>query len=117
MYQVNLRPFVFLNSALYVHPATFIFISPIPPCLQPYADSHVSWWSGYFTSHPTLKGYIREGASYFAAARALQTIVGGVNDVGVNNSLYAFERAISVAQHHDAVSGAYELACCVNACS
>lgn len=38
---------------------------------MPYADTPYAYWSGYFTSRPALKGYIRQSSSYLQAARAL----------------------------------------------
>lgn len=71
----------------------------------PYADSNHSMWSGYFTSRPGVKGYVRETSNYLSLSQQLQAWTGGVTDLGVNNSLYLLERAMGVAQHHDAVSG------------
>uniref|UniRef100_A0A4W5MS08 Alpha-mannosidase n=1 Tax=Hucho hucho TaxID=62062 RepID=A0A4W5MS08_9TELE len=54
----------------------------------PYADSDHDFWTGYFTSRPALKRYERISNSY------LQCSV-----------LWLVEKAVAVAQHHDAVSG------------
>jgi alpha-mannosidase len=64
-------------------------------------------WSGYFTSRPALKGYIRETGSYQQMARQLQLWTGGVESSADDPSqpLYLLERAQAVNQHHDAVSG------------
>ncbi|RYG52386.1 hypothetical protein EON67_01345 [archaeon] len=64
-----------------------------------------SYWSGYFTSRPALKAYIRESTVVQQAARQLQVLTGGAADLGPTNPLYTLERAIGVTQHHDAVSG------------
>jgi uncharacterized membrane protein YgcG len=107
--------------------------------------------SGYFTSRPTSKGYIRQATAYLAAARQLQALVptpppatplqqqqharhvaaapfdgsngggsggsngGGGGGCGGGNggnggsnggsSLDALEAAVSLTQHHDAVTG------------
>uniref|UniRef100_A0A3P8PCL8 Lysosomal alpha-mannosidase n=1 Tax=Astatotilapia calliptera TaxID=8154 RepID=A0A3P8PCL8_ASTCA len=56
----------------------------------PYADDAHDFWTGYFTSRPALKRYERISNSN------LQTC----------NQLEVFgEKAMAVAQHHDAVSG------------
>ena len=39
------------------------------------------------------------------SARQLQTLVGGVVDLGPTNPLFALERAMGVTQHHDSVAG------------
>ena len=38
---------------------------------MPYADTPYAYWSGYFTSRPSLKGYVRTSSAYLQAARAL----------------------------------------------
>ena len=48
---------------------------------------------------------MRESSSVLQSARQLQALVGGVADVGPLNALFALERAMGVAQHHDAISG------------
>lgn len=73
--------------------------------LFPYADNPHSYWTGYFTSRPALKRYIRESTNVQQTARQLQLLAGGAADLGPNNPLYLLERAVGVAQHHDAVSG------------
>lgn len=62
-------------------------------------------WVGYFTSRPSFKGYVRESSSVLQSARQLQAMVGGVADTGPTNALFTLERAMGVAQHHDAISG------------
>ena len=43
---------------------------------MPYADSSHSYWSGYFVSRASLKGYIRESSSVFQAAKQAQLFTG-----------------------------------------
>jgi hypothetical protein len=71
----------------------------------PYADGPHSYWTGYFTSRPGLKGYVRSSSAYFQAAKQVQAIIAPVGDLDPANPLYVVARAIAVAQHHDAVSG------------
>lgn len=74
--------------------------------LMPYADSGHSYWGGYFTSRAALKGYIRQMTGVQTTARSLQVLSGGAPaGVGPENPLYTLERALAVAQHHDAVAG------------
>lgn len=70
-----------------------------------YADGPHSYWAGYFTSRAALKGYIRSMTGAQTSLRQLQAAAGGVADVGPANGLYLLERAVAVAQHHDAVAG------------
>ena len=37
----------------------------------PYADGEDKYWSGYFTSRPTQKGYIRDASCLYRAAAKL----------------------------------------------
>ena len=77
----------------------------------PYADCPSCFWTGYFTSRPALKGYVRELNSFLQSCRHLEFLahrpVYGINlyepVVGTGSSV--LEAAMGVAQHHDAVSG------------
>ncbi|KAL4306979.1 alpha-mannosidase At3g26720 isoform X1 [Arachis ipaensis] len=68
----------------------------------PYADKPNAYWTGYFTSRPALKGYVRVMSGYYQAARQLEFFKGR-NASGPNTNSLA--EALSIAQHHDAVSG------------
>jgi hypothetical protein len=73
--------------------------------VMPYADGAHAFWSGYFSSRPALKGYVRDSSAVFQAAKQLQALTGGAPDMTPANPLYLLERAMGVTQHHDAVSG------------
>ena len=66
----------------------------------PYADGPDSYWTGYFTSRPALKRYIRISSAFLQVARHLELFSGG--DGTATETLW---EAQSVAQHHDAISG------------
>ncbi|KAI5341484.1 hypothetical protein L3X38_020758 [Prunus dulcis] len=68
----------------------------------PYADHPNAYWTGYFTSRPALKGYVRTMSSYYQAARQLE-FFRGRSDSGATTG--ALADALAIAQHHDAVSG------------
>ncbi|XAR52060.1 Alpha-mannosidase [Bertholletia excelsa] len=68
----------------------------------PYADRENAYWTGYFTSRPALKGYVRMMSSYYLAARQLEFFKGRSSS-GPNTD--ALADALAIAQHHDAVSG------------
>ncbi|CAA0824595.1 Glycosyl hydrolase family 38 protein [Striga hermonthica] len=68
----------------------------------PYADRENAYWTGYFTSRPTFKGYVRKLSGYYLAARQLEFLKGR-SDSGPNTD--ALADALAIAQHHDAVSG------------
>lgn len=68
----------------------------------PYADRENAYWTGYFTSRPALKRYVREMSGYFLAARQLEFFKGRDSS---GPSTDALADALAIAQHHDAVSG------------
>ncbi|KAJ1253946.1 hypothetical protein BS78_K147300 [Paspalum vaginatum] len=68
----------------------------------PYADSTNAYWTGYFTSRPTFKRYVRLYSGYYLAARQIEFLVGR-SSLGLFTS--SLEDAMGIAQHHDAVSG------------
>nr|POF01591.1 putative alpha-mannosidase [Quercus suber] len=68
----------------------------------PYADRVNAYWTGYFTSRPALKGYVRMMSAYYLAARQLEFFKGR-NKLGPNTDYLA--DALAIVQHHDAVSG------------
>ncbi|GKA18861.1 alpha-mannosidase, partial [Tanacetum coccineum] len=68
----------------------------------PYADGGDSYWTGYFTSRPALKGYIRSLSGYYLAARQLEFLVGRRL---TGPDTFSLGDALGIAQHHDAVTG------------
>ncbi|TKY62976.1 Alpha-mannosidase protein [Spatholobus suberectus] len=68
----------------------------------PYADSANAYWTGYFTSRPAIKRYVRLMSGYYLAARQLEFFRGRMNS-GPNTDSLA--DALAIAQHHDAVTG------------
>ncbi|XVF16104.1 hypothetical protein REPUB_Repub10bG0002500 [Reevesia pubescens] len=68
----------------------------------PYADKPNAYWTGYFTSRPAFKGYVRLLSAYYLAARQLEFFKGRSSS-GPNTD--ALADALAIAQHHDAVSG------------
>ncbi|KAE9467642.1 hypothetical protein C3L33_00450, partial [Rhododendron williamsianum] len=67
-----------------------------------YADRTNAYWTGYFTSRPALKGYIRLLSGYYLAARQLEYMAGRRSS-GPNT--HSLGDALGIAQHHDAVTG------------
>ncbi|OWM71389.1 hypothetical protein CDL15_Pgr005576 [Punica granatum] len=68
----------------------------------PYADRANAYWTGYFTSRPALKRYVRIMSGYYLAARQLEFFKGKTTS-GPNTDSLA--DALAIAQHHDAVTG------------
>ncbi|KAI3983459.1 hypothetical protein MKX01_038879 [Papaver californicum] len=67
-----------------------------------YVDRENSYWTGYFTSRPALKRYVRVLSGYYLAARQLEFFKGRNKSRPNTDSL---ADALAIAQHHDAVSG------------
>ncbi|XP_006393801.2 probable alpha-mannosidase At5g66150 isoform X1 [Eutrema salsugineum] len=68
----------------------------------PYADRESAYWTGYFTSRPAFKHYVRSLSGYYLAARQLESLVGKKSG-GPNTCSLGV--ALGIAQHHDAVTG------------
>lgn len=68
----------------------------------PYADGPDSYWTGYFTSRPAFKRYVRSLSGYYMAARQLEFLVGWRSNGSSTSSL---GDALATAQHHDAITG------------
>jgi len=67
----------------------------------PYADGPHKFWTGYFTSRPALKRYIRDTSAFFQVAKQITTLGAASKFSGMEK----LAEAMGVAQHHDAVSG------------
>ncbi|KAI3929712.1 hypothetical protein MKX01_025880 [Papaver californicum] len=68
----------------------------------PYADRANGYWTGYFTSRPALKRYVRVMSGYYLAARQLEVFKGQSESGPTTDSL---ADALAITQHHDAVIG------------
>ncbi|KAH9608357.1 hypothetical protein KSS87_017812 [Heliosperma pusillum] len=68
----------------------------------PYADRDNAYWTGFFTSRPAFKRYVRSLSGYYVAARQLEYLIRR-NPAGPNT--FSLGDALGIAQHHDAVSG------------
>ncbi|KAJ4714169.1 Alpha-mannosidase [Melia azedarach] len=68
----------------------------------PYADRPNAYWTGFFTSRPALKKYVRMLSGYYLAARQLEFLAGKQSS---GPTTFALGDALGIAQHHDAVTG------------
>lgn len=68
----------------------------------PYADNAYSYWTGFFTSRPAFKGYIRMLSGYYLAARQLEFLTRRRSE---GSSTFRLGDALGTAQHHDAITG------------
>ncbi|XP_066593863.1 lysosomal alpha-mannosidase isoform X1 [Prorops nasuta] len=68
----------------------------------PYASDPHAFWTGYFTSRPSLKFFERQGNNFLQICKQLSVIE---NVKGHEKNLEEFREAMGVMQHHDAVTG------------
>ncbi|CAI5521660.1 unnamed protein product [Closterium sp. Naga37s-1] len=75
----------------------------------PYADCPHCYWTGYFSSRPAFKRYVRQCSALLLAARQVEALVGGSRlgrgQEGGAGGVEELEEAMAVVQHHDSVSG------------
>lgn len=69
----------------------------------PYASDPHAFWTGYFTSKPTIKRFERVGNNFLQVCKQLYTLadLDPVDRVDLN----ALREAMGVMQHHDAITG------------
>ncbi|KAI6170739.1 Alpha-mann-mid domain-containing protein [Aphelenchoides bicaudatus] len=70
----------------------------------PYASSAHSYWSGYFTSKPEHKYMIRQLSNLLQLGKAMR-VFGNLTEKKFVDAEETAERALSLSQHHDAVTG------------
>jgi hypothetical protein len=82
----------------------------------PYSDCPNCFWTGYFTSRPSLKKFERIGSSFILASRQIlsspsssSASTSSLTNPTVSNTctdqMYLLDDAHGVLQHHDGVSG------------
>jgi Alpha mannosidase middle domain len=75
----------------------------------PYSDCPHCFWTGYFTSRAALKRFERVASSFLLAARQIDAMAplpkSTISSDDIFSVFYPLEDAVSIAQHHDAVSG------------
>ena len=92
------------NYAAYVHAANLTYTYKTDDFF-PYADAPAAYWSGYFTSRPALKRYVRSNSAYLRLSRQLEAAAMAASPSGPVGSTDGLWDAVSVLQHHDAVAG------------
>ena len=70
----------------------------------PYADKPHAYWTGYYTSRPAMKDYVRRSNNFLQIVRQLSAVA-NLNDNLIRDGLDTLSRALGVVQHHDAISG------------
>ncbi|XP_022084551.1 lysosomal alpha-mannosidase-like [Acanthaster planci] len=71
----------------------------------PYADQPHAFWTGYFTSRPALKGYVRDTNNFLQVCKQLEVWGSMLPGLKLKTSSSTLRKSMGVAQHHDAVSG------------
>jgi len=80
---------------------------------MPYSDREHGFWTGYFTSRVSLKGFVRDLGRYINTIRTHLGLLKLSNSSQVvsdnldklEDSIWQVEMAMGILQHHDAVSG------------
>ncbi|KAJ8675630.1 hypothetical protein QAD02_011416 [Eretmocerus hayati] len=67
----------------------------------PYASDPHAFWTGYFSSRPTIKYFERVGNNFLQIVKQLSVLTNQAD----NYELELFREAMGVMQHHDAVTG------------
>ncbi|GBN36329.1 Lysosomal alpha-mannosidase [Araneus ventricosus] len=67
---------------------------------MPYASDPHAYWTGYFTSRPSLKGYERVGNNKLQVCKQL-TARTDIEEI----TLDFLKKAMGIMQHHDAITG------------
>eukprot|EP00929_Paragymnodinium_shiwhaense_P067516 TRINITY_DN33975_c0_g1_i1.p1 TRINITY_DN33975_c0_g1~~TRINITY_DN33975_c0_g1_i1.p1 ORF type:complete len:1024 (-),score=239.94 TRINITY_DN33975_c0_g1_i1:389-3010(-) len=70
----------------------------------PYADGPHKFWTGYFTSRPALKRYVRDTSAFLQVVRQVSTLAGKPSQKSAEG-LEKLSEEVAVLQHHDAVAG------------
>ncbi len=73
----------------------------------PYADARAAFWTGYFSSRPASKRYIRSATAFLQAARQLEVYY-GFKVRGESTCIRGtdpLEEAVALTQHHDSITG------------
>lgn len=70
----------------------------------PYASDPHAYWTGYFTSRPTIKRFERVGNHFLQVCKQLSATA-KTSEPFFEGHLSILRRAMGVMQHHDAVTG------------
>ena len=66
------------------------------------------FWTGFFTSRPYLKGYIRKGSNVFYSLskyHSYNRLLGNNIDNNIISNLNNLREVVGLTQHHDAITG------------
>lgn len=79
----------------------------------PYADNFNTYWTGYFTSRPSLKFHIRYANNILQAVKQLHALIISpdqassrhISALMPSRKIQKLQEALGILQHHDAVTG------------
>lgn len=72
----------------------------------PYSSDPHAYWTGYYTSRPTVKRFEREGNHFLQVCKQLSTLADIISkDSAYSQNLDKLKEIMGVMQHHDAVTG------------
>lgn len=71
----------------------------------PYASDPHAYWTGYFTSRPTLKRFERQGNHFLQVCKQLSVFAPHKTSRSFDFHLNFMRESMGVMQHHDAVTG------------
>lgn len=67
----------------------------------PYASDPHSYWTGYYTSRPSSKLFMRQGELWSQIYNQMVVI----KNIDLSEDPESLEKAVAVNQHHDAITG------------
>jgi len=70
----------------------------------PYGSEDYQYWTGYFTSRPTLKYMIRQGSNLLQSCKQMVSVLKG-KGADYDGNILVMKEAMGTMQHHDAVTG------------
>ncbi|XP_062516816.1 lysosomal alpha-mannosidase-like isoform X2 [Corticium candelabrum] len=74
----------------------------------PYVSGPEAYWTGFYTSRPQLKGYVRSMRAFLQGAETLYSLGAQVLILPKEKffeKVNLLRRAVAVSQHHDAITG------------
>ena len=70
----------------------------------PYGSTYYEYWTGYFTSRPSLKGMVRQGSNLLQSCKQMASLL-KVKGVDHDGDISVMKETMGIVQHTDAVSG------------
>ncbi|CAD8185155.1 unnamed protein product [Paramecium octaurelia] len=73
----------------------------------PYSDQPYEYWSGFFTSRPAFKGYVKRIGRYFQQVKRFYSLLkmNNIQSIFDETAIQDLSEALGTAQHHDAITG------------